>query len=69
MSNSKKHGILSVILLIIGAMTVGGLGNAAFRYDGFYWVPFIVNAVIAVALGIKEFKGINSQIGAKKPDV
>lgn len=57
------------MLLAWAAITLGGLGNAAFTYDGFYWVPFVVNAVIAVVLGIKELKGINSQIGAKKPDV
>lgn len=54
------------MLLIWVALTCGGLGNAAFTYDGFYWVPFIINAVIAVVLGVKELKGVNGQIGAKK---
>jgi len=66
---TKNHGFNLVILFVWMMLTLGGLGNAAFKYDGIYWVPFIVNAVIAVALGIKEFKGVNNQIGAKKPDV
>lgn len=66
---TKNHGFNLVILFVWMMLTLGGLGNAAFTYDGFYWAPFIVNAVIAVVLGIKEFKGVNSQIGAKKPDV
>lgn len=64
---TKNHGLNIVLLLIWVALTCGGLGNAAFTYDGIYWVPFVVNAVIAVALGIKEFKGVNNQIGSKKP--
>ena len=66
---TKNHGFNLVILFVWMMLTLGGLGNAAFKYDGIYWVPFVVNAVIAVVLGIKEVKGINSQIGAKKPDV
>lgn len=66
---TKIHGLNIVILLIWVALTCGGLGNAAYKYDGIYWVPFVVNAVIAVVLGIKEIKGVNSQIGSKKPDV
>ena len=66
---TKNHGFNLVILFVWMMLTLGGLGNAAFKYDGIYWVPFVVNAVIAVVLGIKEFKGANSQIGAKKPDV
>ena len=62
---TKNHGFNLVILFVWMMLTLGGLGNAAFKYDGIYWVPFIVNAVIAVALGIKEFKGVNNQIGAK----
>ena len=65
---TKNHGFNFVMLLTWAAITLGGLGNAAFTYDGFYWVPFVVNAVIAVVLGIKEIKGVNNQIGAKKPD-
>lgn len=56
MSNSKKHGILSVILLIIGAMTVGGLGNAAFMYQKIYWIPAVINLIFYGYLVIREFK-------------
>lgn len=66
---TKIHGLNIVLLLIWVALICGGLGNAAYSINSFYWVPFIVNAVIAVVLGIKELKGVNSQIGAKKPDV
>lgn len=63
-----KNIFFLIVTVILAVLTLGGLGNAAMN-EPFYWVPFVVNAVIAVVLGIKEIKGVNSQIGAKKPDV
>ena len=62
---TKIHGLNVAILLIWVAMTCGGLGNAAYKYDCIYWVPFIVNALIALILGYKEIKGVNGQVGLK----
>lgn len=61
---TKNHGVNIVILLIWAMLTLGGLGTAAMT-TGIYWVPFIVNALIALILGYKEIKGVNGQVGAK----
>lgn len=50
-----------VAIFIIAAMTLGGLGNAAAKYDSIYWVPFIVNAIIAIVLGIREWRKIGKE--------
>lgn len=57
----KNHGLNLVAIFIIAAMTLGGLGNAAAKYDGIYWVPFIVNAIIAIVLGIREWRKIGKE--------
>lgn len=59
---TKIHGLNIVILLIWAALTCGGLGNAAFTYDGFYWVPFALNLIIFLALFLKELKAMNKVV-------
>ena len=63
---TKNHGFNLVILFVWMMLTLGGLGNAAYMYDGIYWVPFIVNAVIAVALGYKEWKAKKEETEKKE---
>lgn len=60
---TKIHGLNIVLLLIWVALTCGGLGNAAYKYDGIYWVPFFVNAVIAIVFGYKECKAMREETG------
>ena len=47
---TKIHGLNIVLLLIWVALTCGGLGNAAYMYDGIYWVPFTINFIIFLVL-------------------
>jgi hypothetical protein len=42
-------------------LTCGGLGNAAYKYDGIYWVPLVINAIIAIVLGIREWRKIGKE--------
>lgn len=46
MKNSDKNMLLVVVVAFVAIMTLGGLGNAAYKYDGIYWVPFTVNPII-----------------------
>lgn len=59
---TKNHGVNIVILLIWAMLTLGGLGTAAMT-TGIYWVPFAINALIAVVLGVKEFKAQRGESG------
>lgn len=43
---TKIHGLNIVILIVWMMLTCGGLGNAAYKADGIYWVPFTVNLII-----------------------
>ena len=57
----KNHGLNIFILFVWMMLTCGGLGNAAYKYDGIYWVPFIVNVIIAIVLGIREWRKIEKE--------
>lgn len=59
---TKIHGLNIVLLLIWVALTCGGLGNAAYKFEGIYWVPFVVNLIIFLALFIKELKAMNKVV-------
>lgn len=59
---TKIHGLNIVILIVWMMLTCGGLGNAAFTYDGFYWVPFAVNFIIFLVLLLKEVKAMNKVV-------
>lgn len=59
---TKIHGLNIVILLIWAALTCGGLGNAAYKYDGIYWVPFVVNLIIFLVLFLKELKAMDKVV-------
>ena len=56
------HGLNIVILLIWAALTCGGLGNAAYKIEGIYWVPFVVNLIIFLVLFLKELKAMNKVV-------
>lgn len=60
---TKIHGLNIFILFVWMMLTCGGLGNAAYKYDSIYWVPFIVNAIIAIVLGIREWRKIGKEDG------
>lgn len=57
----KNHGLNIFILFAWMMLTCGGLGNAAYKYDGIYWMPFAVNAIIAIVFGIKEWRKIGKE--------
>lgn len=46
MKNSDKNMLLVVVVAFVAIMTLGGLGNAAYKFEGIYWVPFAVNLII-----------------------
>lgn len=43
-------------------LTLGGLGNAAYKFEGIYWVPFAVNLIIFLILFLKELKAMNKVV-------
>lgn len=54
---------LNIVILIVWMMlTCGGLGNAAYKVEGIYWVPFAVNLVIFLVLLLKEVKAMNKVV-------
>lgn len=59
---TKIHGLNIVILIVWMMLTCGGLGNAAYKYDGIYWVPFVVNLIIFLVLFFKELKAMNKVV-------
>ena len=43
MKNSDKNMLLVVVVAFVAIMTLGGLGNAAYSINSFYWVPFVID--------------------------
>lgn len=62
---TKIHGLNIFILFVWMMLTCGGLGNAAYKYDSIYWVPVVVNAIIAIVLGYKEAKAMRIEAEKK----
>ena len=62
---TKIHGLNIVILLIWAALTCGGLGNAAYKFEGIYWVPFAVNLIIFLLLFLKEIRAMRKETGMR----
>ena len=60
---TKIHGLNIVILFIWMMLTCGGLGNAAYKYDGIYWVPFAVNLIIFLVLFLREIRAMRTETG------
>lgn len=60
---TKIHGLNIVILFIWMMLTLGGLGNAAYKFDGIYWVPFAVNLIIFLVLFLKEIRVMRKETG------
>lgn len=58
---TKKHGLNIVLLLIWVALTCGGLGNAAYKVDDIYWVPFAINLIIFLVLFLKEIRAMRAE--------
>jgi len=56
MSKSTKFGLLGVLAFFVGAITCGGLGYAAWEYDAFYWLPFVLNLGVYGWAVYKNFK-------------
>ena len=59
---TKIHGLNIVILIIWMMLTCGGLGNAAYKVEGIYWVPFALNLIIFLVLFLKELKAMNKVV-------
>lgn len=49
MDKSTRNKLLAVVTFFIAILTLGGLGNAAYKYDGIYWVPFVLDVPFFVA--------------------
>lgn len=60
---TKIHGLNIVILFIWMMLTCGGLGNAAYKFEGIYWVPFAVNLIIFLVLFLKEIRAMREKTG------
>ena len=60
---TKIHGLNIVILIVWMMLTCGGLGNAAYKFEGIYWVPFTVNLIIFLALFLKEIRAMRKETG------
>lgn len=61
MSKSSFNGIMAIVVFILAAITLGGLGNAAFAVDKFYWVPFVINVGV---YGVWFYKTIRKSLDA-----
>lgn len=59
---TKIRGLNIVILIVWMMLTCGGLGNAAYKVEGIYWVPFVVNLIIFLVLFLKELKAMNKVV-------
>lgn len=59
---TKIHGLNIVILIVWIMLTCGGLGNAAYKVDGIYWVPFTINFIIFLVLFLKELKAMDKVV-------
>lgn len=60
---TKIHGLNIIILFIWMMLTCGGLGNAAHKVEGIYWVPFAVNLIIFLVLFLKEIRAMRKETG------
>ena len=40
---NNRYMFLTILFVLFVFITLGGLGNAAFTIDAFYWIPFVVN--------------------------
>lgn len=60
---TKNHGLNIVILIVWMMLTCGGLGNAAYKFEGIYWVPFAVNLIIFLVLFLKEIRAMREKTG------
>lgn len=56
MKNSDKNMLLVVVVAFVAIMTLGGLGNAAYSINSFYWVPFVIDIPFFVYVCYKLFK-------------
>lgn len=56
MVKSDKNMLLLVIVAILAILTLGGLGNAAYSFNKFYWIPFALDIPFFVAVCVKLFK-------------
>lgn len=55
MNKSIIFKILSILVLFVAIMTLGGLGNAAV-VEPFYWVPFVIDIPLFGFVCYKLFK-------------
>ncbi len=56
MKNSDKNMLLVVVVAFVAIMTLGGLGNAAYSINSFYWVPFVIDLPFFAYVCYKLFK-------------
>ena len=48
--------LLVVVVAFVAIMTLGGLGNAAYSINSFYWVPFVIDIPFFVYVCYKLVK-------------
>ena len=73
MQKSEKKMLLFVVMFLVAAMTVGGLGNAAVVYQKIYWIPCVINIFVYIYILYKIFKtgdkaGVEETKEKEKPE-
>lgn len=58
-----KNILFLIITVILAVLTLGGLGNAAFTYDGIYWVPFVLDIPFFITIVYKLWRAENPKEG------
>lgn len=58
-----KNIFFLIITVILAVLTLGGLGNAAFTVDKFYWVPFILDIPFFAVIGVRLWRAENPKEG------
>lgn len=58
--------LLVVVVAFVAIMTLGGLGNAAYSINSFYWVPFVIDIPFFIYICYKLVKA--GDITAKPSD-
>lgn len=58
-----KNIFFLIVTVIAAVLTLGGLGNAAFTVDKFYWVPFILDIPFFVYICVRLWRAENPKEG------
>lgn len=56
MTKSQTYKLLAVLAVFAAFLTLGGLGAAAAKVDGFYWAAFIINVPVYAGIAFSLIK-------------